>query len=254
MTTIVEALQNATDALNAATQGVLTFKAGVQAQLAANVSQSQTIINNFLARPGVATYFVDPVNGNDANDGQSTAFPKKNVETILAAMQNTTTGIFLMNDYTFTKRTQLSASVTFTGIQQANNSPGFIFQQRTLRMQGAATNSPNPIIGTFASGIWFDGPHLTTAYVNVELCDVDPTSGDQAMFSTSSGASFTFGNLTLTGDSPNAGYLVESSLGKSLVYGAMAFGVNAAGHVFAGVAAGDNPNNHFEYESNLTSA
>ncbi len=247
--TVVGGLDVATDGLNAAT---VAFNA-VVTQLETLATQAQnnatTVINNFLARPGTQTWWIDAVNGNDAADGLTPTTPKKSIEPLLIAMQNTTTSFFLYSDIEFTQRIQISANLSFTGIAHASNSVGFVFQERKIKADISASNSPNPIIGTFCAGLWFDGGHLATSHIDVELQDVDPSYGNRSVFSTSSGASFLFGNMNLTVDSPNSG----SGGGKATVFCLLALGLNAAGHIFAGVSSTDNPNNHFEYVSNLTS-
>jgi hypothetical protein len=252
MTTVVDGLTDATTALQAALAQWLDLYDSVSAAQTVTVNQATTIINNFVNRPPVTAIFVDEVAGNDANDGATISTPKKSIDKVIEDMKNNSTSVLALSDLTFKKRGSLYASLTITGIQPAANPQGFIVYQRTVRFLGTAENSPQSS-ETFPGGLVIYGAVLRTVAIDFALPDVPVGLTYRAHF-ISLGSNFTINAPTITVSSSGAGALIGVLVARATVYVNPTFGAGAAGHLFDGVAAGVNPNNFWQYSSNLTSA
>ena len=252
MTTIVDALTEATSALEAATAQVLTAVTAAQALHDATVTTTSTTINNFLARPAVQNVWIDPINGNDANDGATAATPKKDFDGVIAGIGTTVTTIFLLNDVLVSKRQNVNANLSLIGAQVIAEAPGFKVVNRKMSFLSEATDSPAPGIGEFCSGLWLYGVSFTSNGVDYEIPDVPTDYVYQSVLESSVGTTFSLVAGTITGNSPQAGYLIEARL-RSVVQMSMTYGPNAPGHIFLGVAAGSDPNSLFNYVSSVTS-
>ncbi len=252
MPTVVEALQEATTALNNATAQILSIRDEVAATLDAKVVEASTVINNFVQRPPVQEYFLDAINGNDANDGVAITRPKRNIDTLLGETVGQSIALRLMSDVTISVRHTRYAFIDLQGIQASAQAPGFIQFERNVNFLGTATNSPQPILGSFCSGMFLQGAALFSAYVRFNLPSVPAGNNYRSHFTTSGGA-ITITQCTLTSVGAAAGALIGANTGKATAFVSVVMGTGAAGHIFDGIAAGQNPNAQWMYDTNVTS-
>ena len=254
MPTIVDALTEATAALEAATAQVLTAVTQAQALHDTTVNTTNTTINNFLARPPAQAIWCDPINGSEANDGSTSAKPRKDLDAIIDEIGITVTGIYLLNDATMHRRHSLIANLTLQGAQIIAAAPGFMFYPRTLTFLGTAENSPDPGAGSFCSGCWCYGVSVTLYDINVPLPDVPADYNYRAHISSSVGTNFILVGGITSAATQNAGALFSSTFRSTVQFTGVTYGPNAPGHLLLGVAAGADPNASFNYVANVTSA
>lgn len=252
MTTIVEALTDATAELHAAALLYQGRADQVALNLAATTGQTTTIVNNFLARPPVVTLFLDPVAGVDTRDGSTPALAKQSIDNVLDAIGTTATSIVLLSDATIRRRRNVYASLDIRGGQPANNAAGYMPIQRNLYFLATAENSPSPSLGTFCSGLWLLGPGVTADRINFNIPD-QPAQDYTAHITSNAGCNLLTNNCALFATS-GAGSLIGSSSNTINFFGGLILGTGAAGHLFQGVASGANPNSLFQYRTNITSA
>lgn len=250
MTTIVDALTDATAALTAATADVLALQTTLQQQAASSQTAATTVINNFLTRPAIQDIWVDPTNGNDANDGSSAALAKKSLDLVLEGIGITATSILLLNDTTIQNRLSLFSNVSIQGAQAVAAAPGFININRKLSFLGTAANVSAS--QKFCSGLQSFGVSLSTNYIDFDMPAQPTGNAYTGHLSSDAGTNFFLQNGTVTVRDQTAGSLVES-FARSTVDLTMTLGAGTAGHLFFGVAAGADPNSLFAYVSNVTS-
>lgn len=254
MSTVTEAMDAATAALTDAVTEVRGVLSEVRTLKDTTTNQAATIINNFISRPPFTLYYCDPVDGNDNNSGTVIGSPKKDLATLVDNLGTTAAVVILLGDYVWRKRVNSYSSLTVRGAQRASNAQGWIDFQRTIVLTGTAENSPATNLGTFCSGLFCSGTSLQTLYCNIVLQEQPAGQNYSAHFHSDSGTSMSFRLGTLLVDGANSGCLASAFFANSFVYSDMTLGANAAGHLLFGVAAGANPNNAYQYTSNLTSA
>ncbi len=253
MTTVVEALQTATLELHNAAVLLQTLAGSVSQNLTQTTTNTTNIINNFLGRPPTIGIFVDPVAGNDNNDG-TLARPKKSIDTVLDNIGTTATNIYMLGDVTVRRRRTVYAPLSIFGVQASGNSTGYIFVPRKMAFLGTAENSPIEFTGSFPSGIWFFGPNYRSSYINYEM-PTQPAGQDYTAYFTSDvGTTFVITTSTLLVSGAASGSFLGSSTNTLNASLSMTLGSGATGHLFQGVAAGANPNTLFQYHTNITSA
>ena len=253
MPTIVDALTDATAALNGAVQNVLALQGQLQQQAQGAQTAATTVINNFLARPPVQTVYLDPLAGSEANDGLTVTTPKKDLANLIIAAGISATKIVLLNDIVVTQRIPVNCPLQIIGGQQS--STGFIIVQRRMTFNGTAINSPDVADNwTYGGGFFLSGQAFTTFAVDFNLLDQPAGQTFPAAFHSQDGSPMQLVNGTLTVSSAAAGTLVGCNNSRSSVFMSVALGAGAAGHVFTGIAAGQDPNSMWVYSSNITSA
>lgn len=251
--TIAEALQYAGDRLDAATRAMTAIRDQIAAQLETTTTNVTTIINQFLTRPPVTSVFVDPINGNDANDGSTIAKARKSIDKAVEDMGANATQILLLNDAQFVRRPSLYAPLTITGIALDGSAAGYKKAKRSIAFLGEAQNSPQPFIGSFSSGLLIYGPVLRSDFIDFNLPDV-PAGLDYRSHLISFGSNITLSSPVINASGPNAAALIGAVTGRATVYVNPTLGPAAAGHVFDGVASGTNPNQYWQYSTNLQAA
>ena len=252
--TIVDALQDATTALNNATANVLGLQETLTQQASASQTAATTVINNFQARPAVQYLWVDPVNGNDANDGSTYALAKKSLDNLLDTIGISATIIFLTADTTLLRRHGINASLAIYGVQPDASAAGYDAVQRNFTFLGTALNSPQPVRGNFPSGLDLIGPNFFTQNINLNLPDLPANSNVLCHIENDSGGSVRFNGTILNVTSAAAGSLLGGNGNTMNVRDELILGPGVQGHIFQGVAAGENPNDLFVYDTNCTSA
>lgn len=207
----------------------------------------------YLTRPGQNLVWVDPVSGNDANDGATLATSKKDIEAVIDAMGPNGTEIRVLNDFALTRRHAVYAPLTIGGVQAAANAAGYTQVARTMSVQGTATNSPDVGGNTFCPGIDFLSGNVRTSFINYAIGAVPSGLTNPRVFTALSelGASISYGTLNaLAGTGAS---LFGASNGMiAATFASFSLGASAPGHVFEGVAAGGNPNATLIYRSNST--
>ncbi|SFM76831.1 hypothetical protein, partial [Methylobacterium pseudosasicola] len=103
------------------------------------------------ARPAVTTVWIDPTNGNDANDGSTPALARQSIDTVISGMNSNATLINLLGNATMRQRVNVLAPLTIQGVDTSGN-----FVARTLSFLGTADNSGGAL-GTTCSGMFFNG-------------------------------------------------------------------------------------------------
>ena len=251
--TVVDALQDATAALNAATAAFNALSGTIQGQAQAAQTNATTVIENFLARPAVQTVFLDPLNGADTADGSTVAKAMKTLEAILAAAGVSATKVVLLNDLTIQSRINVNCALQIVGAQPS--STGYVVVPRTVSFLGVATNSPDLFDNwTFCAGLFLGGASFTTSSINFNLPLQPAGQTFSAHFTTQTGCTTSFFNGTLTVQGATSGQLFQAVNSKSAVFSNLALGSGAPGHLFTNVAAGADPNGLWNYDSNVTSA
>lgn len=248
--TLAEALQYASGRLDAAANLMTAIRDQVAAQLAATTGNATTIINNFINRPPVRQVFFDPVNGNDDNDGSTIALARKTIDAILSTMGSNATTILMLGDGVIRGRYTVSAPLYLAGIQQSAD--GFILYRRKLTWLGTAINSPQPAVGSFCAGMWFDGPTLRLTQVDLQMPDVPAGVNARDFITSNIGLTVNGGDPSVTLSSQQAGFLFAAQGGHITVNWSPTLGSGVAGHLFYGIAAGANPNAAFQYDTNTT--
>lgn len=251
MGTLADAMNDATAAENAAVDAL-----NAAAQLVRDrASQAQQIIQNFLARPLSVTYFVDPANGSDSNDGYTIGKPKKSIDNVLQNIGSQNISILLMGDDTIKLRHNVSTNVVIQGIQASNDPAGYTSVRRRVGFLGLALNSPSIFIGTYSAGMIFDAGRLMTFFIDWALPDVSPSLNTRAHIACSAFVDIIMLSPTITVSSQNAAHLFGSfNNGKLTVTIDPVLGSGAAGHLFQNVAAGADPNTSWLYSTNVKSA
>lgn len=219
-------------------------------------SETTGLIQTFvLNKPPALTLYVDPTNGNDANDGSLPGKAYKTFDAALTKTQNYTLVIYLLGDVTWSGRYNIYNSVFVQGVTA--NASGTItsYVNRGITFLAEAANSPTAQ-GRCNSGAFLYGPSLSMDHVYL----VQPDSA--AGLAISSHLQILQGgtvSITVSTVAPvssgGAGSLVgsPSNQGGGYFVGCILSG-NAPGRLFSGVAAGGNPNALWNYRSNLTSA
>ncbi|MCF4125049.1 hypothetical protein [Methylobacterium sp. SyP6R] len=256
MPTLMEMFTQATSDLRAAVASVVGLEARVQAKFDANTNNVTTIINNFNARPLAVTFYVDPINGNNANDGASLAAPKRSTDNVLASLGSQGVSIVLLGDDVIRLRHNAATNVYIYGAQRAANAQGWVNYLRTVTLLGIAENSPSLTVGTMSAGIFFSAGQFFSANCNFVLPDVPAGYSNRAHFCSAAFVNMQFTAGTLTASGPGAAALVGSFNGGRSVVTLTGFtlGTNASGHVFDGIAAGADPNGSWNYSTNLKAA
>lgn len=251
MSTVTEALDDATAAMTSAVADVRGVLSEMRALKDATTGQATTIIQTFVARPPLATIYCDPLNGSDANDGSNVTVPKRDLDAILDGIGNNATTIILLSDATIRRRRGLYAPLNIAGSQRSGN--GTINFRRTITFLGSAENSPVNDT-SFCSGFFCYGPGLTTTFIDFRLPDVPNGLTYRSHLTSMIHTSFSLSSPTITVGSAQAGALIGSNLGRATVFADPVLGMGAAGHLFEGIPANTNPNAVWNYSTNITSA
>ncbi|UIY44147.1 hypothetical protein [Methylobacterium radiotolerans] len=214
---------------------------------------NQSIFNYIAGQPAVQSLFVDPVSGDDTRDGSSPAKAKKTLATVLDGMGTSATAVFLMGDVVLVKRHSIYAPLVLYGVQAANNAAGYSFTPRTIGFIGTAANSPDVLGNSYPSGFAVSGSSVVTNYISFALPVQVANQTYPAHLYSESGANFTLLNGTLSVAAASAGPLLGTHSLSINAYSNLALASGAAGHLFEGIPAGTNPNNFYNYRSNVTS-
>ena len=258
MTTVVEALQAATDELHNAALLYQSRADAVAANLAATTQNAQTIIQNFQNRAPSIGIFINENTGIDAPGRGGSDKPYKTVD---YALDNADVSVnivcYLFSDVTIRKWRSIYAAIGFVGFAPVPSAFGwqFSYAQRKMSFLGEAINSPRLDVGRVLP--FFDlGGGGTVNFTSIDI--VMPTAAAGINYPniiSSIGRQIVCVNCSLSCETagssavfitPNGGQVVLSFSGT--------IGANAPGKIFSGVAAGVNPNTVWNYRSNLTSA
>lgn len=255
MPTIPETLTNLADAARAALAKWQDLYDAIVAKQAETVTKVTNTINVFNTRPLAVFYFVDAVNGSDANDGSTPALAKRTADSILANIGSQGVNIVFLSDDTIRLRHNCATNVSFNGGQRANNGQGYINFPRSISLLGAAENSPSPTVGTMTSGIFFSAGQLFTTNITFFLPDVPANTNQRPHFASAAFVNMQFSSGAVAATANAAALIGSFNGGRSTVtFESFALASGATGHVFDGVAAGADPNALWKYSTNLKSA
>lgn len=259
MTTIVEAMTEATAALNAAVAQVLSVRNAMQTQLDAKVTQATTTINNFVNRAPSVTVYVDPNLGVDAVGRGGLDTPYKSTDYALTVRdQSVFTSVYLLGDDTLTKPQNFYSSTAFLGVVKSPGANGALISpaQRKLSFLSEAIGSPFAGTGRII-------PNLTAVngfllFKTIEIRLPKPAAGlvRQHLINTF-GINLGFEDCLISVETADADIdLITAVSGQRTQVSFLntTFGPNVPGKLFNGIAAGGNPNTAFSYETNVTSA
>jgi hypothetical protein len=261
MATIVSALQDATTELHNAALALNDARATFVAQSTQNLADTQAIVTKGITSP---TWFLDPVNGNDANDGLSYATSRKTLHSIIS-----TTGLVgnqfinLFGDLVHQHWTTTLSSFTVRGCTNAGNTSGdgyaYAPAKRKITFRPEALNSPIVFTGggqsRCTSGIVFQ---QAVQFLNCDFYIADLPAGtfpNNVHFRclNSSDLIIQAGNIYASGLANQNGYFIQAASPAPVGFW---FGgvvdATAAGRMFLGVAVGANPNNNKQFNTNLT--
>lgn len=228
-------------------------------QLIQTVDQQDDVVRQKISQlaamvPNTArTYYVDAINGDDANDGLS---PDTSFATLHRALQKAPAGgicnIRLLSDVQMTYRWPLQASMTYiTGWDRGSNSQ----TRRSLRFAGSA--------GLNRGDGWIAGvTHLMDGVLWLEMLDVYLPQCDSSVTSRRDVITHWRGGVTVLwgcnvlGETGVDSNLVAPAHGQcflQLVNSTQAANVGpGTGRMFAGVAANANPNDDWRITTNIT--
>ncbi len=256
MPTATEALVIAAASLDAATQSVLQTRAQIQADFAQAKTDNTKIVSDAITR--LKSWYVDPVNGNDANDGSTLAKAKKTLHNVISLAQPSTDHyVFLMNDLVHENYSQLFANMTVRGTGTAPDPTG-IFQYapatRKIAFKPTANESPLGVSTTVTAFIQITH-NINFAGIDFVLADQPAGQNISAHLSIYNGSTISHGGNVL-GVTPGApGTLIgkgDASPVGYYLYGSIA--AAAKGRIFPGVAANADPRVSGDYRTNITSA
>lgn len=258
MPTIAESLQNAANRLDAAVTAVLGLRSDMEVARNAALAQINARVSSFEQRSLTREFFVDPVSGDDTNDG-SLAKPFRTLDKAIdSRLSDGFTSVNLLGDCVLSRYHSLYSTLSFAGITRntPDNSVPFTAASRKLTFANEAANSPSAAFGRLVAGFNQISGNLQLKNINVMLAD--PSAAVVFPHHILSQGVVSMQSCTI--DAPTSG-----ALGRFL-YAADGFhadlwfsgslGPNAPGKVFTGVSAGSNPNTTAggRYSSNLTSA
>lgn len=255
MSTIADALDYAADRLDAATRAMTAIRDQIAAQLAAATTNVTTIINEFQTKPNSSSFFVDPVNGDDANDGQAPTTALKTMDRVFGNIpRDAFITVYLLGDVAVTKFYHLAASVVIYGVQYIPAS-GVSPRLRRITFGDEALNSPVATVGRTVAGFAVLGPYLRYQYVDLMLGAPDPALDNKGHHITQGSVIQATGCNLNAPSAGSAAVLVTPLDGaQSSLWYSGSLGANAPGHIVAGRAAGGNPNTDYTFRTNLTSA
>lgn len=258
MTTIVEALQDATAELHNAALAMQAIRDQVATQLAQTTGNTTTIVNNFLTRPLSTAFYIDPVNGSDANDGATLDTPMKTVDAAMPKVpRDGFTTFLLLGDCTISRYWTVYAPLTFFGIQRGNGAAGAAYSAylRRITFASEAANSPIGGVGRVVAGFNVAAPYIRYQFVDVMLGA--PIAGiDDKCHHNLIGSVLQMSSCNVNAPSSGAlSSLLETADGaQSSFWFSGSLGANAPGHLVKNVAAGGNPNATYLLQTNLTTA
>ncbi len=254
MTTIADAMDAATAELRLAR---VSFDAATAA-LQNKGAQAQTIITNYVNRPVTTSFFVDPIEGSDNNDGLTLETPLRSIDTALERLpRDGYSGIYLLGDATIKNYRNLYSPLTIAGIQRGNGQAGsmFSFALRRLNFQSEASNSPVLGLGRAVAGFNIVGAYIRYMYIDVMAGD--PVSAiDVKYHHQLQGTDLQMSACNFNAPRPESlASLVSPADGAhSGFYFTGSLGANAPGHIVAGKSAGSNPNTQYNFTTNLGTA
>ncbi|WP_018261363.1 hypothetical protein [Methylobacterium sp. WSM2598] len=256
MTTVVDALTDATTAVNAALAQWQTLYNQVVAQGATNVTNITNIINNFQNRPRSLQIFVDPSNGSDTTGSGALQAPYRSLDKAIENLYlDGKTEIICLGDVQLNYYRALYSDITIVGatLDTPDNSTPYASAQRQLTFRNEALNSPLPFYGRVPGGFIAGTANITFGYLDIML--PNPSSDVTFPYCIQTSGQINANNVTIAAPSGSLAKLIRTEAGfHSSFYFSGSLGANAAGRVFSGVAAGVNPNNYSVYTSSLTSA
>lgn len=253
MGTIADALQNATDAVNNLAARMNLLRDGLAAQVASVIFDARAAALAVVNRPGIRVVYIDPVNGSEDNPG-TLASPRKDLDAVLATTGLQFSLVYLMGDTTIRKRHEIFAPFVIYGIQKAQNTVGFVNVDRQVSFLGLSENSPRATGENDCAGVTIYGQNFQSGSISYRLPELPGGLTIKSHLNSNSGASVTIVGGTVSAVGASAGALIGSLNQKMSVFLSTILGSNAAGHLFDGVAAGQNPNNIFPYTTNVTTA
>ncbi len=257
--TVVDSLNDATAALNAATLAVNALEADIATKATAAQTAATTVINNFVNAPPSTAFFVDPVNGNDSNAGPDLNNPMRTLDAVLLKLpRDGFTTIYLLGDVVVSNYSNLYAPITIYGIQKGNSATGGTFSAytRKLTFLSEAANSPVPGLGRTVAGFTVAAAYIRYQYVSIVMGDPVSAIGQKA-HNILQGATAQLSSCSL--DAPDDTSLASFCAGvdgaRSSLWFSGSLGPNASGRIVSGVPAGQNPNAYgYTFQSNLLSA
>jgi len=192
--------------------------------------------------------FVDQINGNDANSGASTAYPVATMQRAIELCRPYGFNyINLISDLTLDVRIPID---NFTGVLfiRGRADDGSVAQQRKLTVVDSI-NYPGSRPGSFVINC--------SMSLRFEAIDIELATGmGYGMFEVTVAfvqAYFANGNISRTGNG-NAKIFHTGSGAISVRFNGMTLDPTSKGYIFASVAAGQNPNDLFNYFTNITTA
>ena len=251
MTTVVEALMQATQDIRDAIATVLGLRGEMQTLKDSTTAGTTTIINNFLTRPASTAFFIDAVNGSDSNDGATMATPLKNLDTAIGMLpRDGFSTIYMLSDCALNKYYNIYSPITFFGIDRAGAS--FVPFLRRLTFASEAFNSPVPTVGRIVAGFNVVASYLRFQYVDTMVGN--PVAAlDTKSHLLLQGATIQMSQCAI--NAPTSASLASLMLAndgaQSHLWFTGAIGASAPGHIVSGKAAGANPNTSYLFETNL---
>ncbi|QRE74378.1 hypothetical protein [Methylobacterium aquaticum] len=256
MTTATEALTIAAGRLDAAATAMLAIRDQVAAQLAQQTGATQTIVNNFLARPLNYAFYIDPATGADTNDGLSLDTPFKGLDYAVTQIpRDGVTTMLLLGDVTLSRYTTLYAPLVVFGIQRGNGALGAPYSAyaRTLTFASEASNSPVAGFGRVVAG--FNCASSYVRYQFVRAVMGDPIAGiDVKAHHNLIGTSLQMSVCTL--DAPKNTSLcsfadIADGSQAQFLFASGSLGPNAPGRLVRGKAAGASGAGDYRLVTNL---
>lgn len=255
MATIVQALENATTALNDAVKGIFSLRQQIVADFQAAKNENQKVVDDAIALQRV--WIVDPVNGSDANDGSTLAKALKTLHAVTTqAPPSTDHFVYLMNDLVHEHYSQGYANITVRGSSPFPDPTGiypFAAAKRVLSFRPIALESP--LGGTQTTTSAFQMLHnMRLTGIDVILADVPAGTTQVVHFLSNNGSALTIDAGSILGTTPdNIGRLLgpnDAAPPGLYFYGSVTS--PAQGRIFSGIAPGADPAANHRYVTNLT--
>ncbi|SDA12856.1 hypothetical protein SAMN02799622_00832 [Methylobacterium sp. UNC378MF] len=217
--------------------------------------QAATAMSVILTKPAALVVWVDPLNGNDANDGTLPGKAYKTLDAALAKTQSYSLTIYLLGDVTWNLRQNLFNNNTIQGVtaDAAGNITGYTLRGVTLK--GEANNSPLPQ-GRCAAGAFLYSLNLSFSYCYILMPDIPSGVAIFDHFRVINGGNVVLSACTVATAGSAPGALIGNAAGNAQAggyIGGSTLSGSTPGHLFYSVSAGQNPNGVL-YRSNLTSA
>lgn len=224
------------------------------------VSQTTTIINNFVNKPRIATYFVDPYIGSDTNDGSSLLTPFKTLDHMFDVMDlSVGCSCVLLGDDMIKVRRAIPNSLRILGAIRGDGGDGlgFIGTLRRISWLPEAVNStPKSASGRCVPFMDFSSGTVLFNFIEFHMPSPPAVVVARSLF-VSYGVPFAFFNCAIsveTDDSLATLFQTQGGFQASVSFTNTTRAANTAGKLFGSILAGGDPNALFYYVTNIKSA